>query len=661
MMLLLIGAILLMACAGVPALLIRRLPGGGEGIFTFLLLGGVGLGLAGVVGGLLGAGPDRIDLSWGVPGGGLLLCFDTLSALFMLPMLLVVGAGGLYGLGYRPHHRFPRNGRRFRFFFGLCGAALLLLLVSRNSLLFLTAWEMMALSGFFLVTTDDCLAESRRAGYLYIVATHTGSLALFGMFALLGRGDLLLRFPATGSLAAGGPAGIVFALGLFGFGLKAGLMPLHVWLPSAHAAAPSHASALLSGVMLKVGIYGLVRLISFYADVPAWWGWTLLGMGVVSGVAGVVQALAQHDIKRLLAYHSVENIGIIAIGLGLAVLGRAVGYSTMVVFGLGGALLHVVNHGMFKSLLFLSAGSVVHGVGSREIEKCGGLLKRQPWTAFYFLVGAVAICGLPPLNGFVSEWLIFMAAFAAGHSQGSGIALTVLAAPALALIGALALACFVKVFGIVFLGTPRSEAATQAHEAAASMRFGMGPLALACIWIGLVPVSIAPLLRRATLDWFPALADSTSPYPSLVDGMRPLIWLSISGVALILLTAVAAGWLGRRSREAPRDLPTWGCGFACPPPQAQYSASSFADGLVSRFALARRPDRAPDRAVFPLPERFSSHLPDFVFDRVLLPVWRVAACSFGWFRVILQNGVTASYLSYMALTLLVLLVLFGRK
>ena len=255
-----------------------------------------------------------------------------------------------------------------------------------------------------------------------------------------------------------GLAGVLFLLAVIGFGTKAGFMPLHVWLPEAHPAAPSHVSAVMSGVMIKTGIYGLMRAFTFLGTPPLWWGWVLVAIGLTSGVLGVLFALAQHDLKRLLAYHSVENIGIIALGLGVGLLGMSTGSPVLIVLGFGGALLHVLNHALFKGLLFLGAGAVVHGTGTREIDQLGGLLKRMPWTAATFLVGAVAISGLPPLNGFVSEFLIYLGAFKGGISTGGPVAVPLLALIAgLALIGGLAVACFTKAFGIVFLGEPRSE------------------------------------------------------------------------------------------------------------------------------------------------------------------------------------------------------------
>src|SRR5262249_16708559 len=283
--------------------------------------------------------------------------------------------------------------------------------IARNAVLFLAGWEIMALAAFVLVSTEDDKPAAREVGYVYLVATRFGTLAIFAMFALLAAGGGTLDFDGWPRALASPVGDAIFVLGLVGFGLKAGVMPLHVWLPGAHATAPSHVAALMSGVLIKMGIYGLVRLTSLCAQPPAWWGHTLLALGVLSAVLGVGFALGQHDLKRLLAYHSVENIGIICMGLGVAVLGpapgrggpRARGPGELVALGLAGALLHVWNHGLYKGLLFLSAGSVAHTAGTREIDRLGGLWRRMPWTGLAFLVGAVAICGLPPLNGLVSE------------------------------------------------------------------------------------------------------------------------------------------------------------------------------------------------------------------------------------------------------------------
>jgi hydrogenase-4 component B len=384
----------------------------------------------------------------------------------------------------------------------------------------------------------------------------------------------------------------------------------------------------------------------------------VLLLGVLSGILGVALALAQHDLKRLLAYHSVENIGIIAIGIGLALLGRSFGLPELVLLGVAGALLHVVNHGLFKSLLFYSAGAMVHATGSRAIDQYGGLLRRQPWVAVCFLGGAVAICGLPPLNGFVSEWLIYLAAFAAIKGDGLALRLAVLAAPALALIGGLAVACFVKVFGVAFLGEPRSAAAAAVdHDAAPSLRVPMLILLTACAVIGLLPGLLAPWLQAAAAAWAPLPAGI-----ALTTALAPLPLVGAVGWVLLLYLLGLGWWLWWRTRHAPRDVSTWGCGYQAPTPRMQYTASSFADFLVSQFRFGLWSERHGGKVSgpFPAPATFASHTPDAVLDRLLIPGCREVARGCSWLRARVQNGRVPTYLLYVALTLLVMLVMVAR-
>jgi hydrogenase-4 component B len=652
-----VAGMLLTALSGVPGLFADRFGRGGERLACLLVMVGVTSAAGGVIVTLVSGAPALLMRPWSVPGGELALRLDPLAAIFILPLCLVVGAGAVYGLGYWPQRDHPGNGRRFRFFFGLLGASMLLVLAADNSLLFLFAWEVMAVAAFFLVTTEQEKAEARRAGFIYLVSAHAGALALFAMFALIAQETGSLHFPAAVSLTSGS-ATLLFLLGLFGFGFKAGLMPLHIWLPIAHAAAPSHASALLSGIVLKTGIYGLLRLLSFFAVIPAWWGWTVLLLGAVSGILGVALALAQHDLKRLLAYHSVENIGIITTGIGLALLGRSFGMPGLILLGMAGALLHVINHGLFKSLLFFSAGSVVHATGTREIDRYGGLLRHQPWTAICFLGGAVAICGLPPFNGFVSEWLIYLAAFGASRGESLSLRLAVLAAPALALIGGLAVACFVKVFGVTFLGAPRTpQAAAVHHDAVPSMRGPMLTLLVACAWIGLLPGTLAPLLQNAVTAWVPLPKEA-----ALMAPLAPLPLVGAVGWVLLLYLAGLGWWLHRRTRQAPRDVSTWGCGYLAPTPRMQYTASSFADFLVGQFRFGLWTERhgGKVKGFFPQPGEFASHTPDAVLDRILVPGFRRLARGCCWLRAHVQNGRVPTYLMYVAVTLLVLLVVTAR-
>lgn len=648
----LLGGIVLIACSGIPGLALSRTGRAGERLACLLLVSGcLACGAALVAAGAAPLAPLR--WRWAVPLGEFALALDSISMVFVAPVLLVVVCGAIYGLGYWRQAEHPLNGNKLRFFYGLISAAMLLLLLARNSILFLLAWEVMALAGFFLITTEDRRPEVRRAGFIYLLATHIGTLALFGAFGLLIQLTGSGSFPAANSLAGCG-ATLIFLLGLCGFGMKAGLMPLHVWLPGAHAAAPSHASALLSGVMIKTGIYGLVRLTSFFAEIPSWWGWTLLLLGAVSGILGVALAIAQHDIKRLLAYHSVENIGIITLGLGLALLGRSYAEPALVLLGLSGCLLHVINHGLFKALLFYSAGAVIQAVGSREIDQFGGLLKRQRWTGLCFLGGAVAISGLPPFNGFVSEWLIYLGSFQTLSKSASELSFALLTAPVLALIGALALACFVKVFGVSFLGEPRSQAAAQADEAPRSMLWPMALLLIACAWIGLLPTSLSPLLAQAAGDW-----TGGQLLPGLSGQLAPLGTIGLAGWILLGLLLMVGWGLRLRSRNAPRQLDTWGCGYRFPSPRMQYTASSFADSLVRLFNFGLWSHRAGGqlKELFPAAASFARHTPDLVLDRVLIPVFTALAWLFYRLRRLIQNGVAAIYLLYIALTLIVLMTL----
>mgnify|MGYP001166128824 CR=1 FL=1 len=650
----LLGGTFLVMLAGIPGIFFRRDSSGGEQTACLLTLTGAITAFTAIIQSLQQGVTQSFTLPWSIPGGSLSLALDPLSACFVLPLLVVVSTGTVYGLRYWPQHANPDNGRKLRLFYGLISGAMILLLIARNSMLFLMAWEVMALSGFFLITTEDHKEEVRRAGFIYLVATHTGTLALFAMFALLGQASGSMDFPVAGTVTAT-TSTLIFLLGLFGFGMKAGLMPLHIWLPGAHAAAPSHASALLSGVMIKTGIYGLVRLTSLFAEIPPWWGWTILLLGALSGVLGVALALAQHDIKRLLAYHSVENIGIIALGLGIALLGRSYGLPALVVLGLSGCLLHVANHGLFKSLLFLSAGSVIHAVGSRDIDHYGGLLKRQPWTGAMFLGGAVAISGLPPLNGFVSEWLIYLGAFQPLKQPASALATAALTAPALALIGGLALACFVKVFGIAFLGEPRSTAASQAHEASPLMVAPMAVLLACCAAIGLLPFTLQSLLHDAAADWgnMPAVK---------IDAFASLTWISLCGWLLLALLVMTFLMMRRRSQNAPRDVGTWGCGYQFPAPRMHYTASSFADFLVNLFRFGLRSEKHGNRVegLFPGKTKFSCHTPDVVLDRLLIPTFNFTGRLFRKLRAWFHNGSMALYLLYVFLTVVVLLAVLTR-
>jgi hydrogenase-4 component B len=652
--LLIVAAALLAALSGVP-LLISPPSGGVRGQLSaiVLLLTAACAGLAGSILTLLSARSETFQLSWSLPFGRAEIGVDPLSAWFLLPIFLIPGCAALYARGYWPAEDNAGNVRRMTLFFGLMTAAMAGVVLARDAITFLFAWEIMAVSAYFLVSTEDEKREVSEAGALYLITTHIATLGLFALFPLLRLVTGSWLFPATGTLDASSPlATAVFLTALFGFGMKAGIMPLHIWLPSAHANAPSHVSAALSGVILKVGIYGLVRTLSFFHSLPLWWGCLVLLLGIVSGVAGVAFAIGQHDLKRLLAYHSIENIGIIAMGLGVALIGRTIGSPAMMLLGMAGALLHVLNHAVFKALLFMGAGSIIHATGTREIDLMGGLVRRLPFTALLFGVGAVAICGLPPLNGFVSELLIYLGCFRGVQGSGSGAAMTALAAPSLALIGGLAVACFVKVYGIVFLGMPRRPEHAEGHEAGWQMLLPMGILALVCLGVGLAPALLAGLLQSASLAFLPPQLPCLQPLARLL----PLPMVSLLALGLVLLMAALSLWYWRRLARAPRDEAiTWSCGYQRPNPRIQYTASSFAQMLTSLFAFALRPQVHPPviGGPFPRASRFHSHVPEAVLELVYVPALKRLHRRFRGVRR-LQGGLLQQYMFYILLTLVVL-------
>lgn len=659
MMSLVLIAIGLLMASALAALLLARAPR----LATLCGVGGAMLsGLVGLIPSLrvlLTGTRESFVMAWYMPGGALHIGLDAVSAVFLIPVFLLTALAALYGGTYlRPF--WGKRAIGFSWFcFNLLTACLILVMVARNGLLFLMAWEGMALASFFLVVFEHDKKEVREAGWLYLVATHLGTAFLLILFALLGREAHSLDFDRIGTLAPG-IANAVFLLAVIGFGTKAGFMPLHVWLPEAHPAAPSHVSAVLSGVMIKTGIYGLVRTLILLGHPPAWWGWVLVGIGLSSGILGVVYALAQHDLKRLLAYHSVENIGIIALGLGLGVLGLSTDHPLVAQLGFGGALLHVVNHALFKGLLFLGAGAVAHGTGTRDMDRLGGLAKAMPWTALTFIIGAAAIAGLPPLNGFIGEFLMYYGALLACLPGGLANPLPAVGLVAgLALIGGLAAACFAKAFGIVFLGSPRTAAARAAHECGFAMRLPMIILAAACILIGFgAPWAVAALK--------PAIAGLTGVPAAQIfgDAERSMMWLMELTIAFAAVASVVVllGFIRKRllKNRPVRQSPTWDCGYAAPTPRMQYTASSFALWFVDAFRWILRTERhrSLPQGYFPDAAFMTTETPDGFRELVFRPVFaqiRWALASLRW----IQHGRLHLYILYIAATLVALLIWYA--
>jgi hydrogenase-4 component B len=639
----------------VPGLAFGRRSALGPGVASALAIAAAAAGLAAALVALAEGRLETATLAGPLPELALHLRLDALAAFFLAPVWLLGAAGTLYGARYWSQAEHPENGRSLRLGFGVLVASLAAVVIAADAIAFLIAWEIMALAAFLLVTTEDERGEVRQAGWVYLVSTHASVLVLIALFGLLwaDTGSLELRPLASGAPAPAG-TGALFLLALLGFGLKAGIVPLHFWLPAAHANAPSHVSALLSGVVLKMGVYGLLRTLTLLPAPPPSVGVLLLALGAGSALYGVLFALGQHDLKRLLAYHSVENVGIIVMGLGLALIGVSTQQPAWAALGLAGCLLHVWNHALFKSLLFLAAGSVIHATGTREIDRLGGLARPMAGTAALFAVGAAAICGLPPLNGFVSELLIFVGLLRVTGDRVDGVwSAAPLAAPLLALAGALALACFVKAFGTVFLGAGRSEAAARAHESPLGMRAAMGLLALGCIGIGLLPVLVMPALDRVVRAW----VRMDPPPPPLAELVPWAPLMALNG-ALVAGVAAAALLLRARSRRRPAPVTvTWDCGYARPSPRMAYTASSFAQILVGLFGWLLRPRVSPAVAseIFPAARRFHVAVPEQVLDGVLAPLWTGFRRSLVPLRAV-QQGRIQQYVMVVFLTLCALLV-----
>lgn len=621
-----------------------------------------GLALAAAFGGLLAsralrgqAIPDLV-WTWLVPGAVFHVGIDALSACFLLLVLLVGGCAGVYGEGYIAASRGHVPAAPARFFFLVLVAAMALLVCARNAVLFMAAWETMALSAFGLVSCEHDKPEVRKAGLLYLLCTHVGSLCLLALFALLGRNAGSLEFGAFAAAPALTDARrtAVFLLALVGFGMKAGFMPLHIWLQEAHPAAPSHASAAMSGIMIEMGIYGLLRLLSLSGPVPAGAALLLVVLGLVSALFGIMFAMVQRDLKRLLAYSSIENIGIILTGMGLGCYGLAAGSPSLALLGFSGAILHTINHGIFKSLLFLSAGAFYQAVGTRDIEACGGLQKVMPWTCGLTAIGAAAICGLPPLNGFTGEWLIY--SWLLRPDAGHGMRFTALAAAALAVVGAFAVVAFSKSYGLACLGQPRSEGARAARDPSWIMLAPMALLAFLCVAIGLFP---RPVLRAA-FSAAGGVARAASPAVSagFEQWSRLLAVVGLLGAGVWVLGALLWAWRGLllKRREVGQG-PTWGCGFTAGTARMQYSGSSYPVPTARVFTalIGTREEVHPPIGYWPAKASFASRTPDPALELWLpLLVRRFDA----WLATPrrLQHGRLHLYLLYMSAFLVAILL-----
>src|SRR5262245_13081159 len=566
-------------------------------------------------------------LPLGIPWLGAHFRLDALAAFFLAVVNLGAAAASLFALGYGRHEQAP--GRVLPFYPAFLGGMSLVVLAD-DAFTFLVAWEFMSLSSWALVMAHHRVADNVRAGYVYLIMASFGTLALLLTFGLLAGADGGYAFA---DIRAAHPSAMtaasVLVLALVGAGSKTGLVPLHVWLPLAHPAAPSHVSALMSGVMTKVAIYGFVRIVFDLLGPPDWWcSMVVLALGGVTAVMGVLYALMQHDLKRLLAYHTVENIGIIFIGLGLALAFKHYGMSLAAALALTAGLLHVFNHSVFKSLLFFGAGAVLTQTGERDMEHLGGLIHRMPQTAFVFLVGCAAISALPPLNGFVSEWLTFQAILLSPQLPSWGLKFLVPAVGALlALSAALAAACFVKAFGVTFLGRPRTPAAAAAQETDRFSLAAMFFFAALCLVAGILPGffidALAPVVQglvgarmpvQRGVEWLSIvpITESRSSY----NGLLVFVFMVASGM-------LAAFAIHRLASDRLRRAPPWDCGYPDANPATQYSASSFAQPIRRVFGTVVF--RAREHVEMPppgdgRPARFTVDLRDVIWDALYAPV-----------------------------------------
>jgi hydrogenase-4 component B len=569
---------------------------------------------------LLGAAPpETIALPVGVPWLGAHLRLDALSAFFLIVVDLGAASASLFSLGYGQHETAPE---RVLPFYPAFLAAMMLVVLADDAFSFLISWEFMSLTSWALVMSHHRVPDNVRAGYVYLVMASFGTLSLLLAFGLLAGPAGLYTFAQMRTAHPAAELGaLALILALVGAGSKAGLVPLHVWLPLAHPAAPSPVSALMSGVMTKVAVYGFVRIVFDLAGEPAWW-WSIvvLAFAGITTVMGVLYALMQHDLKRLLAYHTVENIGIIFIGIGLALAFHAHGLQFAAALALTAALLHVFNHSLFKSLLFFGAGAVLTATGELDMEHLGGLIHRMPQTAFVFLVGCTAISALPPLNGFVSEWLTFQAILLSPQLPSWGLKLLVPAVGALlALSAALAAACFVKAYGVTFLGRPRTCAAEAASETDRFSLAAMFILAALCLAVGvLAPFSTMLIGARMPAQigdqWLSIvpIAASRSSY----DGLLVFLFIVMSG-------SLAALAIHRLASDRLRRAPAWDCGYPDPSPMTQYTAMSFAQPIRRVFGTIVF--RASEHCEMPppgdmRPARLTVRLHDVVWDSIYAPL-----------------------------------------
>ena len=646
----------------VLAVLGLALQGSPRAITRFIFpLGALGsLALAAAALGALGGAANTAILPLGLPDLPFHLRLDALSAFFMLLLGTASFGISLYGAGYFRSMPGPTLGL-LCFEYHLFLASMVLVLLADDAYMFMVAWETMAISSYFLVTTDHKIPEIRSAGFIYLLIAHIGAIAILMCFGVLqaGHGDYTFATMRSHDLSPFWSSA-AFLLALFGFGAKAGMLPLHVWLPEAHPAAPSPVSAMMSGIMLKTAIYGILRVTFDFLHTHLWW-WGILAitLGLLTALYGVLFAAVQSDMKRLLAYSSIENIGILIAGIGLAILFHSNHQDQVAALALVATLYHALNHSFFKSLLFLGTGSVLHATGERSLGKLGGLIHKMPWVAALALIGVLAISGLPPLNGFVSEWLLLQAFLLAPSMPQLYLNMLLpLGAAALALGGALAAYAMVKFYGVIFLGQPREEKLAEAHDAGPMERAGMLWLAGGCVVLGLSPVFFILLIDNVALAlvghdlggsaasagwlWLTPVAQERASYSPLI------LFLIILGGALFTFFAVRKFYHGRVRRG-----PAWDCGYPAQTPRMQDSAEGFGQPIRQIFEFFFGVIRQLP-SPFDTKPHYHGETRDQLWDLVYLPIGRVTE-RLSTLIGKLQHGRIPLYLLYSFVTLIALL------
>lgn len=610
---------------------------------------GAGCGFAGcVVGaafaiGALRGETTRAVFAWRILAGEVVLGGDALAGFFLLPLFALGAVAAIYGHDYLLAYRHEKSMGVPWLAYDVLLASMVVVVTARHAVLFLIAWEVMSLSSYVLVVFEHEHADVQRAGWVYLIAAHLGTAFLVAMFLLLASktGSFVFDGAAMTHLAPGVRTAVLL-LALVGFGVKAGLIPLHVWLPEAHAAAPSHVSALMSGVLTKMGVYGIVRMTALTGPAPAWWGGLLLVVGLSGALFGIAMASYQRDIKRALAYSTIENVGLVMLGLGLGYWGYASGHPTLGALGVLGGLLHAWNHTAMKGLLFLGAGTILHATGTKDLERLGGLMRRAPGSSSLFVVGAVAIAGLPPLAGFASEWLLYRSLLDGSTASTDGSVAFMLAVGAVSAVGALAALTFLRLGSTALLGQPRSEGAASAHEASPGMVVPMAVLALVCVLVGATPAVVVGMIASAAAQVVPIPLTAVHAVQALlapIGNASLLVW------GLCLLVGLPLLWLVHvrgQTRAA-----TWGCGYAAPTARMQYTGRAFAqlsNDLLPKPLRARIELRRPT-GLFPAPGELRTATDDPVTRGAYEPALARAADGFARLRW-LQQGVLPVYLLY---------------